>query len=212
MQCNASTAWLVAEHQSSVELTIIVWSHEQLRQIVSEIHQLVDQCLADDEAAILALVRRFRNRVYSLCFRMTGQRQDAEDIVQETFVRVIRSLKSWDKRREFEPWLLQIAANRCRTFLAKQQRRPSAELLVEQTTADEGGEATAAARQLGEELQLALGSIRADWSRAFILFHQKEFSYGEIAEQMGVPLGTVKTWVHRARREIITRLQSREVV
>ena len=187
-------------------------SLELLGQIVSEIHQLVDQCLADDEAAILALVRRFKSRVYSLCFRMTGQRQDAEDIVQETFVRVIRSLKSWDKNREFEPWLLQIAANRCRTFLAKQQRRPSAEMFVEQTTVDVEEEGALAARHLVEELQLALGNIRSDWSQAFVLFHQKELSYGEIAEQMNVPLGTVKTWVHRARREIITRLQSREVV
>ncbi len=66
------------------------------------------------------LVELYRDRVFRFCYRMLGQRQDAEDAAQETFVRMLRSLAAWDGRRDFEPWLLGIAGNRCRTLLAAQ--------------------------------------------------------------------------------------------
>ena len=96
----------------------------------AEIRNLVTLSLADDEVATLQLVQTVRARVFALCFRMLGQRQDAEDVVQETLVRMVRSLRTWDSKREFEPWLLQIAANRCRTFLARKQKRPASETPV----------------------------------------------------------------------------------
>ena len=69
-----------------------------------------------------------------------------------------------------------------------------------------------AARNLAEEVELALTTIRADYRQAFLLFHEQQLSYAEIAEVMDCPLGTVKTWVHRARRELIQRLTKRGVV
>ncbi len=65
---------------------------------------------------------------------------------------------------------------------------------------------------LREEIELALADIRGEYARAFSLFHRQEMSYEEIAQAMGVPLGTVKTWVHRARRDLVSRLASRGVV
>ena len=64
---------------------------------------------------MIDLVNRFRGQVFGLCYRMLGQRQDAEDAAQETFVRVLKNLHRWDPARPFEPWLLTIAGNRCRT-------------------------------------------------------------------------------------------------
>jgi len=75
--------------------------------------ELVNLCVKGDQAAMLELVDRYKQRVFALCFRMLGQRQDAEDAAQETFVRLLKNLSKWDQARDFEPWLFTIAANRC---------------------------------------------------------------------------------------------------
>ena len=69
-----------------------------------------------------------------------------------------------------------------------------------------------AAHNLAEEVSLALEDIREEYRQAFLLFHEQELSYADIAETLDCPVGTVKTWVHRARRELIERLRRREVV
>ncbi len=156
------------------------------------------------------LVHRFRGRVFGLCYRMLGQREDAEDVVQETFVRVLKSLGRWDSSREFEPWVLAIAGNRCRTALAARQRRFTGTLLED--IIPDPTPPIHAASQLREEVDLGLEQLRSEYRKAFEMFHDQELSYEAIAERMQVPLGTVKTWVHRARKELIQHLAKRQVV
>src|ERR687898_466643 len=96
------------------------------RRSLDELRSLVGQCLAGSQSAMLTLVERFRGQVFGLCYRMLGQRQDAEDAAQETFVRVLKNLHRWDQGRDFEPWLFAIAGNRCRTALAARRRKPAA--------------------------------------------------------------------------------------
>lgn len=171
---------------------------------------LVNRCIAGSQPAIGELVNRFQGQVFGLCYRMLGQREDAEDATQETFVRVVNNLHRWDPARAFEPWLLTIAGNRCRTKLAKRKRRPS-EMTLNYAVSDNTVE-NRKAELLSEEVSLGLVGIREQYRTAFLMFHQKEMSYLEIAEVMDVPLGTVKTWVHRARRELISRLRKRGVL
>src|SRR4249920_3755583 len=123
----------------------------------NDLKTLVRHCLAGDQRSMLALVERFQGQVFGLCYRMLGQRQDAEDAAQETFVRVLKNLHRWDPGREFQPWLLTIAANRCRTALAARRRRPVAELAEELVADDEPDQD--AGRQLAEEVHLALGYL-----------------------------------------------------
>lgn len=175
-----------------------------------DVKSLVQRCLARDEGAMTELVDRFRGRVFGLCFRMLAQRQDAEDTTQETFARAFRSLHCFDPSRAFEPWLLAIAGNRCRTAIARRQRRPAHQTLVEQPS--DGSELHQAAALLSEEVQRALQTLRPDYRQAFVMFHEQELSYLEIAEAMEVPLGTIKTWVHRARRDLIETLKQRQVI
>lgn len=175
-----------------------------------DLQTLVGRCMAGDQGAMLALVERFRGQVFGLCFRMLGQRQDAEDAAQETFVRLLKNLRQWDPSRPFEPWLLAIAGNRCRTALAARKRRPVAEPTVEWVADDAPDQR--AADHLAEEVQLALFQVREEYRQAFVLFHEQELSYAEIAAAMDVPLGTVKTWVHRARRELIEQLRQRGAI
>jgi len=172
-----------------------------------EFKPLVRRCLAGDQQAMLALVERFQGPVFGLCYRMLGQRQDAEDAAQETFVRVLKNLHRWDVTRDFLPWLLAIAGNRCRTALAVRRRRPAMDCAVE-LVADDAPDRRAA-DQLAEELALVMKSLRPEYAQAFTLFHEQELSYDEIAQAMDVPLGTIKTWVHRARRELIHLLRDR---
>jgi RNA polymerase sigma-70 factor (ECF subfamily) len=175
-----------------------------------DLRKLVRLCLAGRQDAMLELVERYRGRVFGLCYRMLGHRQDAEDVSQETFLRMLRSLAHWDPAREFEPWLLAIAANRCRTALAMRKRRPAAQTLVEPAS-DAPGELQAA-RNLAEEVSLAMALLRDEYRHAFVLFHEHELSYAEIAQALDCPIGTAKTWVHRARKELIARLRHRGVV
>jgi RNA polymerase sigma-70 factor (ECF subfamily) len=175
-----------------------------------DLKKLVRQCLAGDQAAMLALVERFQGPVFGLCYRMLGQRQDAEDAAQETFVRVLKNLHRWDSAREFLPWLLAIAGNRCRTALSMRRRRPAMDTAVE-LIADDAPDRRPA-DHLAEEVHLAMKSLRAEYAEAFALFHEQELSYDQIAQAMDVPLGTVKTWVHRARRELIQHLRRRGAI
>ena len=178
--------------------------------MTEELSILVNRCLAGHQPSFGQLVDRFRGQVFGLCFRMLGQREDAEDATQETFVRVIRNLHRWDQGRAFEPWLLTIAGNRCRTKLAKRMKRPG-NISLDQPVPDDWHQYEDA-KLLDEEIQVALSGIREEYRDAFLLFHKSELSYEEIAEQMEVPLGTIKTWVHRARRELVVKLRKRGAI
>jgi RNA polymerase sigma-70 factor (ECF subfamily) len=175
-----------------------------------ELRNTVNKCLSGNPTAALELVRHFQGQVFGLCYRMLGHRQDAEDATQETFFRVLKNLHRWDQDRDFEPWLLTIAGNRCRTRLAKRMRNPSLQSLdrpvVDQTWQNQSAEL------LGEEVDLALTGIRPEYRQAFLMFHQHQLSYDEIATAMKIPLGTVKTWVYRARRQIVLKLEQRGVI
>jgi len=175
-----------------------------------DLRNLVRRCLDGDQFAMGELVHRFQGQVFGLCYRMLGNRQDAEDVAQETFLRVLKNLARWDPTRRFEPWLLAIAANRCRTALATRQRRPSLQPLLEPPPSRPQDDGTAG--HLAEEVAQGLQSLRPDYREAFVLFHENELSYEEIAAAIKRPLGTIKTWIHRARRELIQYLVDREVI
>ena len=170
---------------------------------------LVERCLTGDQGAMVQLVEKYRQRVFGFCFRMLGQRQDAEDTTQETFVRVLRSLGRWDSTRAFEPWLLAIAANRCRTAISRRQRRPAHQMLPDSIHAKPSEDT---ANALAEEIRFALREVPVNHRQAFLLFHEQELNYAEIAERMDRPVGTIKTWVHRARRQMIGSLNRRGVI
>jgi RNA polymerase sigma-70 factor (ECF subfamily) len=173
--------------------------------------ELALQVMQGEELAVRELVERHEGIVFRLCLRMLGCRHDAEDVAQETFVRAVRSMGRWDASRPLVPWLLAIAANRCRTALGKRR-----DLLVDQLVMAESHASPAdghlGAADLCEEVELALAEIRDEYRQAFCLFHTEELAYAEIAQVLDVPLGTVKTWVHRARKELAIILRRRGVV
>lgn len=178
--------------------------------MISEVSILVGRCLKGQPGAFSELVGRYQGAVYRLCLRMLGHHHDAEDATQETFVRVAGSLHHWDNQRSFEPWLMTIAGNRCRTRLARRAKQPKFGGL--ELPVSDQAHLDANARQLAEEVRLALTELRPELRQAFLAFYERQTPYAEIAQEMEVPLGTVKTWVHRARRELIENLVRRETI
>lgn len=171
--------------------------------------RLVERCLRGDAAGVRELLELFQGPVFGLCLRLLGQREDAEDVTQETLVRAVRHLSSWDASRALKPWVLAIAANRCRTWAGK-RRRNSVPVEAPETLPSPRRRMSVA--DLGEELQLALNELRDEYRTCFVLFHQEELSCQQIGEVLNCPEGTVKTWLHRARKELAETLKRRGVV
>ncbi|MCA9027866.1 MAG: RNA polymerase sigma factor [Planctomycetaceae bacterium] len=168
---------------------------------------LVARCLSGDESAWREFVRRYERPVFGLCLRMLRHRQDAEDVAQEALVRAVRNLHTWDSTRPLMPWLMTITANRCRTAIERRGRRPIAtdfpiEPVEEQKTGPE---------DIAEEVTLALDLLRDEYRECFILFYQQGLGCAEISQVMNCPVGTIKTWLHRARNEMADHLRRRGV-
>lgn len=170
---------------------------------------LVRLCLKGQPDALRALTERFQSEVFGLSMRLLTHRQDAEDVTQETFLRVFRSLRRWDAARPLRPWILGIAVNRCRTWMSRRLRRPeSVDYLHETAARDDTDDSV----ELAAEIRKALSTLRPDYQSVFVMFHEQGLPYEEIAEAHGRPVGTIKTWLHRTRLEVLAQLRSRGMV
>lgn len=170
---------------------------------------LVRCCLRGEAVAIEGLVGRFQAEVFGLCVRLLHHRHDAEDVTQEVFLRVFRSLRRWDPARPLRPWIMGIAVNRCRTWLTRRSRRPEPVNYLQDTVA---GPAPDDSVELLREVRNAVADLRPEYRTVFVLFHEQGQPYEEIALTLERPVGTVKTWLHRARLEVLDRLRQRGMV
>jgi RNA polymerase sigma-70 factor (ECF subfamily) len=176
---------------------------------VSEEAALVRRCLRGDAEAIRTVVERFQAEVFALCFRLLSHRHDAEDVCQEVFLRVFRSLRRWDPARPLKPWIMGIAVNRCRTWLAQRSRRPDLVAYLQDTAPSRDADDTG---ELLREIGAAVRDLRREYREVFVLFHEQGQGYDDIARVLKRPVGTVKTWLHRARLEVLDRLRRRGMV
>jgi RNA polymerase sigma-70 factor (ECF subfamily) len=170
---------------------------------------LVQQCLLGRPEAIRQLVERFQSEVFGLCVRLLRHRHDAEDVAQEVFLRVFRHLHRWDASRPLRPWVMGIAVNRCRTWLAQRARRPESVDYLQDTAPGRPDDDSA---ELAREIRSAVDELRDDYRAVFVLFHEHGQPYEDIAQALERPVGTIKTWLHRARLEVLDRLRRRGMV
>jgi RNA polymerase sigma-70 factor (ECF subfamily) len=170
---------------------------------------LVRRCLRGEAEAIRLLVERFQAEVFGLCVRLLHHRQDAEDVTQEVFLRIFRSLRGWDRSRPLRPWVMGIAVNRCRTWLARRSRRPETADYLQETVAAPAADDAA---ELVSEIRAGVAALRPEYRTVFVLFHEQGLPYDDIARSLGRPVGTVKTWLHRARMAVLEHLRRRGMV
>jgi RNA polymerase sigma-70 factor (ECF subfamily) len=170
---------------------------------------LVRRCLAGDPEAARELVERFQSDILAVCRRLLAHAHDAEDVAQEVFLRVFRGLRGWDSQRPLRPWVLSIAVNRCRTWIGRRGKGPE---LADYLHEAPDTRPTDDSAELVREIRAAVDALRDEYREVFVLFHEHGRSYEEIAEVVGRPVGTVKTWLHRARLELLDRLRARGLV
>jgi RNA polymerase sigma-70 factor (ECF subfamily) len=169
-----------------------------------------------EEAAYRELVRRYERPVFSLIYRMVRDREIAEDLSQETFIKVLNAIASYRPEFKFSSWVFKIANN---TAIDHLRRRELDTLSLEgspHAATPEAMEATAlqlgtgvasplddvASRELGGEIEAAINRLRPEYRSCILLRHVEGRAYEEIADILGLPLGTVKTYIHRARNEL----------
>jgi RNA polymerase sigma-70 factor (ECF subfamily) len=152
------------------------------------------------------LVERYQSKIFTLCVRMVGNADDAADLAQETFIRAYKSLRTFRLDARFSPWIYKIAVNLCLNHRKGKAIRPETELDDQIRSNDLSPERRAEQRELREQLTDAVAGLPPKYRAAIILRHVHDLAYDDIAEALGVPLGTVKTWLFRARERLQDRL------
>jgi RNA polymerase sigma-70 factor (ECF subfamily) len=168
------------------------------------------------ESAFRELIGRYQRPVFSLIVRLVRDREQAEDLAQDTFIKVLNALDRYDPSYKFSSWIFKIAHNTALDHLRKKQPEllsldgsPHAATEAEAeassftaVSATETPEEFTASREMGEVIERAIGRLRPDYRTAILLWHVEGRPYEEIAQVMELPLGTVKTFIHRARNEL----------
>jgi RNA polymerase sigma-70 factor (ECF subfamily) len=174
---------------------------------------LVKRALGGDERAYADLLGRYERPVFTLVLRMVRDRTVAEDLTQEAFVKAFGRLASYDPSRKFSSWLFKVAHN---TAIDHLRRRDLETVSLDapigedddapaHTVVDTAGETPAAAAEraeLSRALTRAVERLRPEYRDVVLLRYQGGLEYSEIVEATGFPLGTVKTYLHRARTEL----------
>jgi len=170
-------------------------------------NELVVRCLQQDEYAWRLLVERHSHRVLNIAFQFTGKREEAEDLAQEIFLRVYRSLRRFDLTTSFLPWLVRVSRNLCIDEY-RSRARERASLVGEEPdperTPDQGPGPLRNLEKKELEMQVRKGLERLseELRTALILRDLQGLSYTEIAEALELPEGTVKSRIHRGRMEL----------
>ena len=183
---------------------------------------LVAEAIEGSELAFRTLVERYQRPVFSLVLRMVRDHGVAEDVTQEVFVKAWMALSRYDPRRRFASWLFKIASN---AAIDQLRRKKLPTTPIETSDADqssildriedersESPDTLVKRRELSAALEAAVAALRPEYRLVVLLRFREELPYKDIAEATGMPLGTVKTNLRRARREIEERLRKDGVV
>jgi RNA polymerase sigma-70 factor (ECF subfamily) len=178
--------------------------------------EIVALAVEGKEDAYRELIRRYERPVFSLVLRMVRDRQLAEDLAQETFIKALNAIASYRPEYKFSSWIFKIANNAAIDHLRRRELNTLSIDGSPNATSAEDIEATALqvgdrsetplaeleARELGTAIERAIGQLRPEYRSCIMLRHVEGLAYEEIAQLLDLPLGTVKTYIHRARHEL----------
>lgn len=153
------------------------------------------------------IISAYKNAVFSLCYRMVYQRQEAEDLSQEIFIKAYGNLSKYNQKMKFSTWILSIAKNTCIDYLRK-KRLESVPLEegYQTGTAPLSAEDAYLYKEQQWEIEEAIASLPEDYRILIILYHQQGQSYKEIAEILNLPMSLVKNRMHRGRKMLKEQL------
>jgi RNA polymerase sigma-70 factor (ECF subfamily) len=173
--------------------------------------------LSGDEQAFRHLVDKYARSIFNLAYRMTSNAADAEDLAQDAFLQAYAHLREFRVGSRFHPWIYTIALNLCRSHLRRRsfprwlaplrergEERPEPELPERSPDPEQA----LLAREAEEGLQKAVAALPAKYREVFVLRQSQELSYEEIADLLGLPLGTVEVRLFRARRLLLKSLEA----
>ncbi len=172
--------------------------------------ELVRRYLGGDATAFAELVRRHETRVYNLCFRLLGNREDARDAAQDTFLSLVRKLKGFRGEAAFSTWLYRVTANACHDALRRRRRQPRTLELVQEGPAEPAADDDPSRAGDAADVQRALLQVPEEFRAAVVLHDVQDLEYAEIATILGIPVGTVKSRIHRGRVALARALGLRE--
>lgn len=185
----------------------------------TDVNALIERCLQGDQHAWDAIVRLHWRRVFNLAYKFVGRHDEAEDLTQDVFLKVYRSLGTFDRRANFQTWLISVSRNLCIDHY--RSVRKERETIDRDVNADDlapvskevNPHVALERRDLARELRRALDELPAALRAAVVMRDLQEFSYQEIADRLGLPEGTVKSRINRGRHELarqITRLREED--
>ena len=219
----ATLAWDRVGHASSGRTASPVLNVSGGRILIDSLDQpLVSRCLDGDEAAWEELVRQHTRQVYGLCFRFTNSAQEAQDLTQDVFLRVFKTIKTFRSAEgSFHTWLARVTRNLLIDHYRRTRQERVTDSIEEQLPMlQETGVAAAAGRpdqalagrEASEILQATLQKLSPDLREAVILRDLQEMEYREIAEVLDIPEGTVKSRINRGRAELARLLRKQKLV
>ena len=165
---------------------------------------LIERSREGDQDAFRQLVERYQGAVHNLAYRMLGDPNDAEDAAQEIFMRIYRQLGRYDPSRKFSTWTLAIATNYCIDQLRRRRMQlvPLENIIPWARSREVGPEGEAITQEARDDVQRLIMRLPEKYRAPLVLRYFEELSCAEIAEVLGMPEGTVKTQIHRARKSL----------
>jgi RNA polymerase sigma-70 factor (ECF subfamily) len=182
---------------------------------------LIEQCLTGDQAAWETVVRQNWRKVFNVAYKFVGKHDEAEDLTQDIFLKIFKALGTFDRRANFQTWIISISRNLCIDHYrsVRKERQTIAREVdandLQPASSDRGPYASAEHQDLRILLHQALQMLPATLRTAVVLRDLQELSYQEIADRLGLPEGTVKSRINRGRLELarqLKRLQDKQPV
>jgi len=182
---------------------------------------LIEQCLAGDQAAWETIVRQNWRKVFNVAYKFVGKHDEAEDLSQDIFLKIFKALNTFDRRANFQTWIVSISRNLCIDHYrsVRKERQTVARDVdmadLQPASAERGPYAAAEHQDLRALLRVALETLPATLRTAVVLRDLQELSYQEIADHLRLPEGTVKSRINRGRIELahqLRRLQEKQPV
>jgi len=174
--------------------------------------ELIRRAQSGDHSAFAQIMARYQKPLYRLVYRLVGNHDDTDDIVQDTFVRAYQHLRSFDHERPFQPWLFGIAVKRCATHkrrMARMYVEPlEAEHLALMEENNRSWEDALTAKELRRKVHEAINALPPQQRAALVLFELEGWKIKEIADALGCAEGAVKTHLHRARARLRKELSA----